>query len=327
MRAPLLALGLVFGSWIAVCPATAFAAPTAAAKKTVDPEKKAAEGEAARAAKLAAAKKYAEAAAAYESAFARSPNPKWLYAAAAARQKNGELARAANTYARYAKDAPPKDKERANALRALTEINGKVGRLTFDAKGATALRVDTETVDVASTTPHYVMPGPHTVFATFPEGEANESVVGVAGEITTVSIARPQAAPQAASAAPAAASAEAASPQAKQDSSKPLPPVVVYAGAGATVLFGALTILSGIDTQSQKDTFEADRTQENLDAGKSKQTRTNVLLAVTGVLAVATVVTAVVLVDWSGGKSKRGASGTALRAGVGPGFLTISGTF
>jgi hypothetical protein len=324
MRARSIVAGLVIGCCAATDPAVALAAPTA--KKAVDPARKAAEREAARAAKLAAAKKYAEAAGAYESAFARSPNPKWLYAAAAARQKNGELARAANTYARYAKDAPLRDKDRGAALRALTAINSKVGRLTFDAKGATALRVDNDVVDIASTAPHYVMPGPHTVVATFPEGDATESVVGVPGEITTVSLARPQAAAQAPSTSPQAA-AEASAPSPKEDSSKPLPPVVVYAGAGATVLFGGLTILSGLDVQSQKEEFEADRTQENLDAGKSKQTRTNVLIAVTGVLAVATIVTAIVLVDWSGGKSKRGASGSTVRAGVGPGFLTVSGTF
>jgi hypothetical protein len=325
MRARSIALALVLGSWIAADPEIAFAAPKTTTKKAVDPEKKAAEAEAARAAKLAQSKKYADAAVAYEAAFARSPNPKWLYAAAAARQKNGELAKAANTYARYAKDASPKDKERASALRALTEINGKVGRFTFDAKGATSLKVDSDAVDVGSTTPHYVMPGPHTVVATFPEGDATESAIGVAGEITTVSLVRPQ--PVTEPAAAAAATPDSTStPPGKRDSNKPLPPVVVYAGAGATVLFGGLTILSGIDTQNQKDTFETDRTQENLDAGKSKQSRTNVLLAVTGVLAVATVVTAVFFVDWSG-KSKRGASGTTVRTGLGPGFVTVSGTF
>ena len=51
---------------------------------------------------------------------------------------------------------------------------------------------------------------------------------------------------------------------------KPLPPLAVYVGAGVTAVVGGLTLISALDTSSQKATFDASPTKENLDAGKSK---------------------------------------------------------
>ena len=78
---------------------------------------------------------------------------------------------------------------------------------------------------------------------------------------------------------------------------------------------------SALVTSSQKDTFDAQRSQENLDAGKSKQLRTNVLFAVTGGVAVLTGVAAVFLVDW------KGPSGESVKLGAGPGSLVLRSTF
>jgi hypothetical protein len=87
---------------------------------------------------------------------------------------------------------------------------------------------------------------------------------------------------------------------------------------GVTVVVGGLTVLSAIDVGSKKDDFDKARTQENLDAGKSAQTRTNILLVTTGVFVALTAVTAVVLVDW-----KR----TDTKLGLGPGSLYLQKTF
>ena len=80
-------------------------------------------------------------------------------------------------------------------------------------------------------------------------------------------------------------------------------------------------MLSALDTSSQKDTFDGERTQANLDAGKSKQLRTNVLLAVTGGVAVVTGVFAIFLVDW------KGRSGENVKVGVGPGSFVLHSAF
>ena len=103
---------------------------------------------------------------------------------------------------------------------------------------------------------------------------------------------------------------------------KPLPPAVVYVGAGVTVLAGVITVIEGLSVSSHKKDFDKNMTQANLDAGKSAQTKTNIFLAVTGVAAVFTGVTAIFFVDWKG-KDKS----TTVKAGIGPGSLTLGGTF
>lgn len=87
-------------------------------------------------------------------------------------------------------------------------------------------------------------------------------------------------------------------------------PAVFWVGAGLTVAGGAATILSGIDTQNNpgrsvvKDACDKRKVgfdQANCDKlyadGVSRQNRTNVLLGVTGGLAVFTIVAAA-LTDW-----------------------------
>ncbi|MDF2697283.1 MAG: hypothetical protein K0S65_5666, partial [Labilithrix sp.] len=69
-------------------------------------------------------------------------------------------------------------------------------------------------------------------------------------------------------------------------------------------------------------TFDAERSQRNLDDGKGKQLRTNVLIAVTATAAVLTGVAAIWLVDWR----QRG-SDTNVKVGAGPGALVLRATF
>jgi hypothetical protein len=72
----------------------------------------------------------------------------------------------------------------------------------------------------------------------------------------------------------------------------------------------------------QRSAFDKDPSQTNLDAGRGKQLRTNILVGVSAGLALGTGVVAVWLVDWqgSGGAAK-------VRAGVGPGSVQLSGSF
>jgi len=83
-----------------------------------------------------------------------------------------------------------------------------------------------------------------------------------------------------------------------------LPPVLFWVGAGATVAAGGVTIWSGLDTVNNPgvDRVKAeckagDESCKLYQDGRAKQTRTNILIGVTGVFAVATGVLAAI-VDW-----------------------------
>lgn len=269
------------------------------------------------------AKKYRVAAELYESSFKHVPEAKALFNAAGAWQKNGDLAKAATLYARYLKEAPDKpDKPRDKAKKELEAIAAKVGQLGITADGASSLTLDGETVTLPPAPTVYVQPGAHELEAKFGEKSVKQSPTAPAGVVTNVVLALPpEPPPTVAAAAPAAATAPAPPPK-REPGRKPLPPLVVYVGAGATVIAGGLTVLSALDVSSQKSTFDADPSQENLDDGKSKQLRTNILLAVTGGFAVVTGALAIFFVDWKG-KSGDG----SIKAGAGPGSLFLSGSF
>ena len=255
---------------------------------------------------------------ALEQSYRDTKVPKHLFNAAKLRQKSNAPARAANDYALYLQNAPEKEKkERASAQKELNTLGTKLGRFAIRATGATKLGVDGETVDPALAESWYVMPGKHSVEATFGKQVAKEEGVAVAGELVAVVVAQP---PEVADTPPPPApTGPGTAPVAKKSTDKfSLPPLADYIGGGVTVLLGGLTVRSAIDVQSQKDKFDQERSQANLEDGQSKQTRTNILLGVTAGFAVLTGVMAVVLVDW-----KR----TDTKLGVGPGSLLLEGRF
>ncbi len=292
----------------------AFATGAARADEPVTPaDKKAASETAQKASKAEAAHSFVAAAEGYESAFTLGRTWKWLASAASARQTGGDPAAAANDYARYLAGAPETEKGRATAKKELAVLGAKLGRLSIKAPGATAINVDSRPIDLAQAASFYVMPGPHLVEARFPEQSATESPTALAGQSTTVTLTAPAIeAPAPAPVAVVPVTTE------KPRSTRPLPPFAVYLGAGVTVLLGGLTVMSGLDTLSQKESFDGQRSQANLDDGKSKQLRTNILLAGTGVVALATGAMAIFLVDW-----RR----TDTKLGFGPGSVFVERRF
>ncbi len=123
-------------------------------------------------------------------------------------------------------------------------------------------------------------------------------------------------------ASPAPASAPAAPAPVAEPSRKPLPPAVLFVGIGLTAIAGGIAIGSAVDVQGKHDDFADQRCatlgstacQSLASDGESAQTRTNVLLAVTGGLAVVTTVLAITLVDFGGG----GKGATTARVDMGP---------
>jgi hypothetical protein len=99
-------------------------------------------------------------------------------------------------------------------------------------------------------------------------------------------------------------------------------PAIFWAGVGVTALATAATIGSGVDTLSfRSNTYDANQTVANYDAGRDKMHRTNGLLVVSIASAAFTGVAAIWLVDWHGARETRAALGVA------PGSLVLGGTF
>jgi hypothetical protein len=282
---------------------------------------------------------YRHAAESYERAYQRVPHYSALWNAARSWDHAGEPARAANLYARYLREAPPRARDRNSAQRLLRALSNRLARLEIHATDVTDVRVDDAPMDAPSV---YVTPGAHVVAGKTSDGTVVRQSSDVqAGDVVSVALVPPAAPATSASASPAPtgaataapASAPSASPsstatdpaQAEQEpsSTRHLSPVFVYFGGAVTLALGGITIWSGLDTLQQKDTFDKNPTQSNLDAGKSKEIRTNVLVATTTAVGVVTAVTALFLIDWKG----HGSSETNVQVGAGLGSLLVRGEF
>ncbi len=95
-----------------------------------------------------------------------------------------------------------------------------------------------------------------------------------------------------------------------------LPPAVFIASAGATLVAGGFLAWSGLDTAAGVPAYEANPTQEALDAGQRKELRTNVLIGVTAALGAVTGVLAL-LTDW-GGRTDDAPDSPRVEAAVAP---------
>jgi hypothetical protein len=287
---------------------------------------------------------FRHAAESYERAYKRVPHYSALWNAARSWDHAGEPARAANLYSRYLREAPPRARDRNSAQRLLHALSNRLARLEIHATDVTDVRVDDSPVDASSV---YVTPGAHVV-----EGKASDGTVVrqssdvQAGDVMSVALVPSAAGSAASSAAPSPAPASAASgaspagtspattdeaqsAQPHGSSSRRWSPVFVYFGGAVTLALGGITIWSGLDTLQQKDTFDKNPTQANLDSGKTKELRTNVLIGATAAVGVVTVVTALFLIDWKGdhnSENKPDAS-PSVQLGAGLGSLVVRGEF
>ncbi|WP_394843050.1 hypothetical protein LZC95_39110 [Pendulispora brunnea] len=108
--------------------------------------------------------------------------------------------------------------------------------------------------------------------------------------------------------------------------SRHMSPTWFWVGAATTAVLGGLTIASGIDTNAKHDEFELNRTADRASEGRGAQTRTNVLLGLTAIGAVATATLAVFFVDWSHSRTPGRASGPRTTLGLGS-CLTLTTTY
>jgi hypothetical protein len=266
---------------------------------------------------------FRHAAESFERAYSLLPKLPALWNAARAWQEGGEATRAANLYAKYLSLAPPSAPDRDHAIKSLNQLNEKLSRVEIHASDFKDVQLDGAAVEGIDDAPDhtlvvYVNPGAHVVDGAKNGEHSLQKQTVAAGAIVSVVLT--------------------IEPTEKKDSPPPpivvethtkgLPPWVLLIGGGLTVVSLGVTIWSGLDTQSQKSTFTQTPTQQNLDDGRSKETRTNVLIGVTAGFAVITGVTAI-FVDWKSLSSskEKPPPPQQVRLGVGPGSMMIEGRF
>ena len=259
----------------------------------------------------------------FEAAYKHKPHHASLWNAARARQRMGDTARAANLYARYLREAPPNARDRNTALASMQKLSPKLGQLEITSVGLEDVKVDHE---LAMDRVVYVNPGAHVVEA---KVSGQDRVVTQpanvdAGQTQSVALVAPSNDPTPPVATPTTTPTPTPTPAPSDDHEREKrhgwSPAVVAVGGGLTAVVGGLAVLSGLDVVNQKTAFDKDPTQSNLDTGKSKQQRTNILLGVTAGLGVLTGVAAIWLVDWRSGDR-------TVQVGTGFGDVRFRGTF
>jgi hypothetical protein len=270
---------------------------------------------------------YVEAAEQFESADSNAPSSAALELAIRARDKAGQLDRAATlaalALARHPGDPniqkiAPAIVQRAKA--DLFEIDLKCDDpcdVTVAGKITPGLRATEHTV--------FVQPGTYAVRAGWSgERSLSKSIEASKGAAGTLEFQAPalRVAPPPVAAPAITADNDKSGDQGTQHKSGALPPTVFWVGVGLTAVATGVTIWSGLDTQNNpgrdkvRDACNAmPPTDCNslYDQGRSKQTRTNVLIGVTSGVGVATAVIGAFFTDWSGG-SKAAAKSEASRA-------------
>ena len=108
-----------------------------------------------------------------------------------------------------------------------------------------------------------------------------------------------------------------------------LSPVAFAIALGATAVAGGVLTWSGLDTLDGVPAYRDMPTVERLRDGQSRELRTNILIGVTGALALTSLILAIVT-DWDG-EPESAAQGTAPQVSlfVSPdaGMLTLGGRF
>jgi hypothetical protein len=324
------ALGVLLLSTPAYAQSTPPPSPTAEARK--EAARRYAEGT-----RAFDARDFTRAGEAFDAAYALAPHPDALWNSARAWHSAGELARAANLYARYLREARRDAPDRPGALAAQKQLASRLGRIEIHpGEGVQNVRVDDVPVEG---TVVYVVPGVHVVRGRSGGAEPREVEQRAALEAgAEVSVLLAPSAPDAEAhplpLSPTPPPPSAAPTQAQPVLPAPPPaaprqrggwsPVVVLVEGGITLALAGVTLWSALDTVSTLHAFEAKATQGTLDAGRSEEIRTNVLLGASIGLAAITGLTATFLVNWRG-SGARGAE--AVDLGFGPGSVVVRGSF
>lgn len=169
-----------------------------------------------------------------------------------------------------------------------------------------------------SGTTRYLLPGTHRFTAQAGSSRDEKSLTCEAGATYTIAL-RPS------SSAPIASSSAAATSGPPASTSRGWPPAVAYAGAGLTAALIGVTVWSGVDALDGKSALIASPSEKGRDDVLARAHRTDVLLAGSVVVAAATVVAGVWLVDW--GAPSRPSASVGVSASPGGAFALVKGGF
>ncbi len=304
----------------------ALTAPLALAAPSEPEDRQAAAREFAEAQRAFGAGDFKLAAEQFEAAYKHKPHHSSLWNAARARQRMGDTARAANLYARYLREAPPNARDRNTAISSLQKLTPKLGQLEITSVGLEDVKVDKELTLDRNT---YVNPGAHVVEARVAGQDrvVTQSANVDAGQTQSIALVAPSDKGTAGTT-PTPTPTPVPTPPPVRDRDQEgekksrggWSPAVVGVGVGLTAVAGTVAVIFGLDVVNQKAAFDKDPTQSNLDTGKSKQLRTNIMLGVTAGLGVLTGVAAIWLVDWHSGDRN-------VQVGTGLGDVRVRGTF
>jgi hypothetical protein len=243
------------------------------------------------------AQEFVEAAEQFESADSNAPSSSALELAIRARDKAGELDRAATLMALALKRHPADD----NLMKLAADLSRRASEKLFELTTSCDVPCD---LTVGGKLIHGAPDTQRTIYvpATPASDKMSQDPVDAPEPTSPQSSERDEGATSA---------------------SRGWSPIVFFVGAGVTAVLGGVTIWSGIDTVNNPG---ADRVTnecgsqgeacELYQEGLSKQRRTNVLIGVTAGVGVATILVGVLATDWSGGKSTSAEATKRLKPGV-----------
>jgi hypothetical protein len=257
--------------------------------------------------------RYGEAAEQFERADSIAPSPTALELAIKARDKAGDLDRAATlallAVELYASEVQSEDTGLGKLVPPLLErARAELYELDVQCNEPCQLVDGKKLVHGAPVTQRaiFLSAGQHDLVAGFGEGRTEaKSVTATAGASSEISFVAPPAPEPVAAPAPEDTTDVSDEPVDVAPKSSGWSPIVFFVGAGLTAAAGGVTVWSGLDTQNNPGPERvkrecADENCELYKDGRSKQLRTNVLIGVTSGLAVATGLIGALAVDWGG---------------------------
>lgn len=243
---------------------------------------------------------YERAAQSFELAYNIAPSREALRSAVRARQLSNQLPRAATLAqvlaTRYADD-PVSTKLAADVL---AEAKLKLARIVVNCTPSCTLAVGGRAVSLtaAPTQIVFTSPGHQALEATFEGDQAVTRELTVrAGDDLTLPIEPPPPRVVVRPTPPPAPRPPPATAPAARD--RGLSPAVAITGGAITLVLGSLTLWSGLDTQKAHDAYVAAPSDAGFNDGRSKQLRTNLLLAGTGASGLTTALIAIFWTRWS----------------------------
>jgi hypothetical protein len=257
----------------------------------------------------------------FREAFRYKPHPAVALNLALAESRNGMLLEALKRFDDVLSHPEASERLKETAQRERQTVEGNLAVLVLEVEGTGSISATIDGVEMVGSPPTARLnPGTHRVLVVEDGRILLERTVTVAtGERLRIAVQK-------------SSEVQVVVPPGRPDpppKKTRVDPAWFYASAGLTLGFGALSLWSGLDTQSAFDDYERDlptlpqdEIDRRVDDGHSKETRTNVLLGVTTLAAAGTAVLGIWIVDWGGS-----AGSEAGNVAVTPGGLLVRGSF